>query len=568
MGRRASSGDAEPTKAGQKWPRRPETPKAMRGKPLPPLPDSGIPAAGRFLLDAFHAENRASAARLRACHKLFEVCEDEQFERMLAAGYDPELDDSRDYALVDPCDIACAEIVAAYGVHVQRARAILRLAHDLVLRFPAIIEAMESGRLDESTAEMLAKQMRTVDAGARPTVQKAVVDWLLDAMASGKRPGRSAILSMTDTIIAEHDPEGVLYRRREALTKRHVSLRRSSDGMSTLHANLASTEAEAVYSALQSAAREMRRDEKAALSESAEQQGAGNVDFSAGRTMDQLRADALVEAFICPGTSAAHATSSGGRPGEDTAPGTAADAQPDPSPGGRLAAQLRPHITVLTSLGPNGEPEVYLPRGGVASIEALIALLTRSVGATISTPDPEPGAADSPQAAHRYRISAELARQIRLRDGTCRHPGCSVPADDCDIDHVRPFSHINPDIGGLTVEANLMCLCRRHHRFKTFHGWRYRLARDGTLTVTTDTGHTLTTDPAGPLARWRRSSAALEPPDDPDQPAQTDGANPRPHNPSPQPTHWLQRTRRLLAERRLNSAARHAPEPGSDPPPF
>src|SRR5699024_10826041 len=144
------------------------------------------------------------------------------------------------------------------------------------------------------------------------------------------------------------------------------------------------------------------------------------------------------------GTGAGAGTATDTRPGTDTDTGTRAGAGTDsdtgtgtgaggqrPS-GGSPAPQLRPLITVLAPLGPDDEPEVYLPRGGQASIDALITLLSRSVGAAISVPDTRVGSADTPHGARRYKISTELARRIRLRDGTCRHPGCSIPADDCD----------------------------------------------------------------------------------------------------------------------------------------
>ena len=235
---------------------------------------------------------------------------------------------------------------------------------------------------------------------------------------------------------------------------------------------------------------------------------------------------------------------------------------------------------MLAPLGPDGEPEVYLPRGGPATIEALIELLARSVGATITVPRTEPGTADTPTSARRYRISAELAHRIRLRDGTCRHPGCSVPAQDCDIDHIRPFNHTDPGNGGPTIEANLASMCRQHHRFKTFHGWQYQLAPDGTLTVTTDTGHTLTTEPNGPLARWRQHQPDPHHPDNPGDPHNPDASDhtddtppDRPWlNPRPQATHWLRRARRLAAERAANTTtppptASH-PDTDTDPPPF
>ena len=47
-----------------------------------------------------------------------------------------------------------------------------------------------------------------------------------------------------------------------------------------------------------------------------------------------------------------------------------------------------------------------------------------------------------------YRLTAELDRWIRAQDGTCRFPGCTVPAWLTDIDHGEPFEHESPDDGG------------------------------------------------------------------------------------------------------------------------
>ncbi len=61
-----------------------------------------------------------------------------------------------------------------------------------------------------------------------------------------------------------------------------------------------------------------------------------------------------------------------------------------------------------------------------------------------------------------YRPSAKLARFVRARDLTCRFPGCTAPAEFCDIDHVIPYPL------GATHPSNLACLCRKHHHLKTF----------------------------------------------------------------------------------------------------
>ena len=108
---------------------------------------------------------------------------------------------------------------------------------------------------------------------------------------------------------------------------------------------------------------------------------------------------------------------------------------------------------------------------------------------------------DSPDHALRYLITPAMAERIRLRDGTCRHPGCSVPAKDCDVDHVIAFNKGDPELGGPTLEWNLVCLCRKHHREKTFGTNTYRTGPLGELIICTDTGHEHRTRPKGPLAR-------------------------------------------------------------------
>ncbi len=74
--------------------------------------------------------------------------------------------------------------------------------------------------------------------------------------------------------------------------------------------------------------------------------------------------------------------------------------------------------------------------------------------------------------------SRRLAEAVALRAGTCRFPTCTVPADQCDLDHREPWPR------GRTRAADLDPGCRRHHRAKTF-AWlapvRDRDAVDWTL---------------------------------------------------------------------------------------
>lgn len=101
-----------------------------------------------------------------------------------------------------------------------------------------------------------------------------------------------------------------------------------------------------------------------------------------------------------------------------------------------------------------------------------------------------------------YRPSVRLAEIVRARDGHCRFPNCTARASVCDIDHVVPFDHAHPERGGLTVEPNLVCLCRRHHRLKTHGRWKVRHVGGGRLEWTTPSGHTLVTAPEGAHTVW------------------------------------------------------------------
>jgi len=93
--------------------------------------------------------------------------------------------------------------------------------------------------------------------------------------------------------------------------------------------------------------------------------------------------------------------------------------------------------------------------------------------------------------------------QVVLRDGQCVFPGCGVHARACDQDHI--IAYVPIDQGGppgQTRPDNLACLCRRHHRMKTHHGWHYQPTRHGTYTWTDPTGGRYTTTPT-PLHQHR-----------------------------------------------------------------
>ena len=136
-------------------------------------------------------------------------------------------------------------------------------------------------------------------------------------------------------------------------------------------------------------------------------------------------------------------------------------------------------------------------------------------GHLAEAPTPECSCAvlDRPAAVDRYRHSPAQRRFVQLRDRTCRHPGCRMPVDRVDLDHVHAYGD-----GGPTDCDNLCCLCRRHHRLKTHApGWRFVLTEHGVLRVTTPSGITRTTRPPG-LADRIEQRALPAPPRPPAEP--------------------------------------------------
>ena len=118
---------------------------------------------------------------------------------------------------------------------------------------------------------------------------------------------------------------------------------------------------------------------------------------------------------------------------------------------------------------------------------------------------------DPPAATYTYEPTDAQRAFVTTRDRTCRHPNCGQRAGWADHDHVVPHAR-----GGETDCANLCCLCRSHHRLKTFaRGWAFETLPDGTLSVTTPSGVTRVTRPPGLRPPPGPPPQPLAPADDP-----------------------------------------------------
>lgn len=448
------------------------------------------------------AENRSAAARCRGLHAMYLLHEERVVARVANMG-----PGEPDWSTIDPFDHSCQSLVATTGVTYSRARDMTLLAIDVHDWAGPVLDAMESGLMCERIAMLLCKKVRDVGADMSEEVMAAVVEDYLNRLRNGERPSRQATSRNASNLIEKLDPEGVAERRKAAAATRGVRFYKDDDGMCGMTARLTSAAGALLAERIDAFA--------------------GTSAPGDGRTLAQRRADALVamatgEHIVMdagPGDGSGDGADSGAaaEPDASTPPGPGSEStstsasRPSSRPSSassrrsagtplNVAPVLRPRITVIAT--GTGEPRLEFARTGESTMEALTRLLESAKGASFEIVDTQPGTHDRLGNATKYRVSPGLARRIRARDGTCRHPGCAVPAERCDIDHIVPFDHSDPENGGLTIEANLMCLCRRHHRYKTFSGARYEYVDAGRVRVQID-GHVLTTEPIGPLARAR-----------------------------------------------------------------
>lgn len=487
------------------------TPGPAANPAADPIADAII-AAEDGVVEVVFAENRVVASRCRGIHTMYMQHEEQVRARVEKLG-----SGQPDWSVLDPFDHACQSLVAAIGVTYSRSKDMVGLAVDVHEWAGPVLDALDSGLMCERIAMLLCDKVRDVGGDLREQIIAAVVEDYLRRLRNGERPSRQAISRNAGRLIEKLDPEGAAQRRREAANTRSVRFRKDDDGMCAMTARLTS----------------------AAGALLAERIDAFAGKFAPGdsRTLAQRRADALVamatgeHIVVSPdssrGATACSTQSAANGPNWPYDP-PAPPPNPHASPV-NVSPVLRPQITIVAA--GVGEPTLEFARTGESTIDALTRLLASAQGARFELVDTRPGTHNRPGNETRYRISPELARRIRSRDGTCRHPGCSVHASDCDIDHIVPFDHSNPESGGLTVEENLMCLCRRHHRYKTFSKAQYEYVDQGRIQFTIGR-HVLTTDPTGPLGR-ARSRISMTPTGRRRGPSPTAGGSIKPAPPQP-----------------------------------
>lgn len=334
-----------------------------------------------------------------------------------------------EYAEIDGFEQTAAEVAAAMNLSAAAASYLVYYAETLDTRLPEVAALLAEGRTDWRTVRLIITRTSLVT----DTELIAKLDRSLAARIGNWHGwSRQRIVNAVDAAVRTADPDAARERRLAAEEDRHIGISAAENGMAEVHGSVAAAAATAFD----------RR-----LSQLAKQ-----VCPADPRTLDQRRADAL--AALAEGRRLPCAC------GQPDCPARTGDQNADDRTGARVVINV---VASDRTVYADGAEPGYLEGYGVIDADQ-VRRLAAAAHLLVANP------ATSPAAALRYQPSAALERAVRCRDLTCRFPGCSRPAVICDLDHSVPFNHQNPVAGGWTVLENLKCLCRQHHRLKTFGG--------------------------------------------------------------------------------------------------
>ncbi len=358
-------------------------------------------------------------------------------------------------------EVSCSLVVS------RRSAAHTRVTAETLRHQPEVWAALCRGDVDLTRARILAHALLEVprtdpDGVLREDYESDCATVLADGLAYAQdHTARRLDLFLQRRLLALGCADRPR-RRARALSERGVWLNHRGDGTADLVARLTSEDAERVYSTIRACALADRNGDPA-------------YDAADPREpLDLWLASALVDLILHPGSWQCGTNSS-------------SDSGPHEVQRPRLDTIITVTIPIDSLAGLSDSPGVINGFGAIPAEDArrLAAadarwrhvLTSRTTGAVLDV------------GTLSYRPPAALERHVRLRDGTCRFPGCPVPAAECDLDHLIPFP------SGATSEENLHALCRRHHNLKHDGGWRVEATPGSGLRWTSPQGATTTTHP-------------------------------------------------------------------------
>lgn len=442
----------------------------------------------------------------------------------------------------DPWETAATMIGASMALSRHGATRLVMTAVELIERLPRTAALLRTGWIGLLAAHTIAEETALVDDSAMPEIDKRICEGLAPTRRRTHPPRLGPLRKMLTKTINKYDPVGADARAEQSRREVDVELVPISGDRAMISATLTAEDALEIKQRLESLIRSADPDDP--------------------RSTGQLRAAGLLamsRGWTClPDETGEH-------PGD---------------PGAQAAARR----VVIHGYDDGSADHRGVSLSGYGPITRHTAKQL-DLGARRHFDDVDLLADPHSEAAGRYAPSEALARFCRGRDGNCVFPGCQSAAEHTDLDHIVPFDHRDPELGGRTTSDDLACLCRTHHRLKTDGVWAYYRDLDGTYVwrhgpnhPMPDAGTLIITSPCGPLAhlaapRHPESSHRQLAAADAGRAGGTEPAAPRRTRPHLRDRREADRTaRRARARQRLDEAFRASATPDQEPevdePPF
>ncbi|MFW5468718.1 HNH endonuclease [Knoellia sp. CPCC 206435] len=366
------------------------------------------------------------------------------------------------------------------GITVQAAATRVEVAIHQVTTTPALVGQMLAGDLDAWRARVVTTEVEPCPEDGAAVIVDALVGHY--EARGGWDETTGPLRARVRRMVARAHPELVAKQAKEAREGR--SVRRSPATMGTDHweAELPVESSTLMWQAVETLARTLRRQDP-------------------DLTLAQARADALAQLVLARADATVHLHAT--VPTEDAPTDTRAQSSRSGGPQLTEVSGLGSTTPTLVDLDALGESASVVPSTRLVCDSDTGAVVGGGVPASLA----KRARRDAARRNDGYVVPPDMARLVRLRDGRCRFPSCSINAIYTDQDHVIPWPV------GATTPTNLMCLCRRHHRIKQRHGWSVRLDPDGTAHWSDPAGRPWVTHPVDHLDRAIVPGASAVPPD-------------------------------------------------------
>ena len=347
---------------------------------------------------------------LRARERQLAHCQADGMSDMVEISYAaPGDSESNPDRLAEAFEFASDEIRAALALTRRSADYRLSFADDLIRRVPRVWRMLSEGVIDVPRARVMSNGTAHLDEDEA----RGVIDEVADR---APRMTTGQLAALIRKLCVESDPEKAEKRVDRAKSERRFIVEATSDGTGNVHLlDIDLADAKAIGKRVNAHMISLRRD-------------------GDNRSHDNLRADIARDLFLGS----------------------------DPTNGGRGTFDMRVSLSTLAGLDEKaGENPGMGPV--IADAARKYADMHPKADWQVTITDDHGNVVDVVTTSR--RPTKAISRFVNATQPTCSFPGCRVPAEDCDFDHLLPRCQ-----GGETSARNGGPKCRHDHTLKD-HGW-------------------------------------------------------------------------------------------------